>query len=110
MALTVRAHSVPHTRFHVRIPPMLKKYVKVFGSKKPSLAAMLAVKTSAVNLWNPLHTGEINPGFETQRRHHQKFKTGVSVDPQKGLMSFKLKRKSKRDALCDLSLHSVICL
>ena len=28
-------------------------------------------------------------GFETQRRHHQKFKTGVSVAPQKELMSSK---------------------
>ena len=28
-------------------------------------------------------------GFETQRRCHQKFKTGVSVAPQKGLMSSK---------------------
>ena len=29
-------------------------------------------------------------GFETQRRHHQKSKTGISVAPQKGLMSSKL--------------------
>ena len=28
--------------------------------------------------------------FETQRRHHQKSKTGVSVAPQKGLMSAKV--------------------
>ena len=28
-------------------------------------------------------------GFETQRRHHQKSKTGVSVAPQKGLVSSK---------------------
>ena len=28
-------------------------------------------------------------GFETQRRCHQKSKTGVSVAPQKGLMSSK---------------------
>ena len=28
-------------------------------------------------------------GFETQRRHRQKSKTGVSVVPQKGLMSSK---------------------
>ena len=28
-------------------------------------------------------------GFETQRRRHQKSKTGVSVAPQKGLMSSK---------------------
>ena len=35
-------------------------------------------------------------GFETQRRRHQKSKTGVSVAPQKGLMSNKnLKQKKK---------------
>ena len=28
-------------------------------------------------------------GFETQKRHHQKSKTGVSVAPEKGLMSSK---------------------
>ena len=28
-------------------------------------------------------------GFENQRRHHQKSKNGVLVDPQKGHMSFK---------------------
>ena len=30
-----------------------------------------------------------NSGFETQRRRHHKSKTGVSVAPQKGLMSSK---------------------
>ena len=34
-------------------------------------------------------------GFETQRRHHQKSKTGVSVAPQKGLMSSKNLEKKK---------------
>ena len=32
--------------------------------------------------------------FETQRRRHEKFKTGVSVAPQKGLMSSKNVLKS----------------
>ena len=32
----------------------------------------------------------IHPGFETQGRHHQKSKTGVSVASQKGLMSPKM--------------------
>ena len=33
-------------------------------------------------------------GFETQRRCHQKSKTGVSVAPQKGLMSSKKKKRN----------------
>ena len=39
----------------------------------------------------------IHSGFETQGRHHQKSKTGVSVVPEKGLMSSKyfFKKKSK---------------
>ena len=32
----------------------------------------------------------IHPGFRTQSRRHQKSKTGVSVAPQKELMSSKI--------------------
>ena len=65
-------------------------------------AAMLAAKRSAgvepeVNLREcvthmpPLNANKAaHSGFETQRRHHQKSKTGVSVAPQKGLMSSKI--------------------
>ena len=35
-------------------------------------------------------------GFETQRRRHQKSKTGVSVAPQKGLMASKKNLKKER--------------
>ena len=31
----------------------------------------------------------MHPGFETQGRRHQKSKTGISVAPQKGHVSFK---------------------
>ena len=59
---------------------------------------MLAITRSAdvtpeANLRNPLHiSGEahnqvIHHGLEIQGRHRQKFKSGVSVAPQKGLMS-----------------------
>ena len=46
-----------------------------------------------MNLWNPLSTNEkarkwgIHPGFETQDRCHQKSKVGVTVAPQKRLVS-----------------------
>ena len=63
-------------------------------------AAMLAITrsadvTSEVNLRNPLqisgevHKQVIHHGLETQGRHRQKFKSGVLVDPQKGLVSSK---------------------
>ena len=52
-------------------------------------------------------------GFETQRRHHQKFKTGVSVAPQKELMSSKILFKKQnifiileRDEVGSLTTHA----
>ena len=64
--------------------------------------AMLAVKRSEsvapeVNLREcvthnmpPLCVNKAaHTGFETQSRRHQKSKRGVSIAPQKGLMSFK---------------------
>ena len=55
-----------------------------------------------VNLRNSLHAGDkaskqgIHPGFETQGRHRQKSKTGVSVAPRKALMSSKNLKKNTR--------------
>ena len=40
-------------------------------------------------------------GFETQKRHHQKSKTGVSVAPQKWPMSFKNFKKKGEQWLLD---------
>ena len=39
--------------------------------------------------------------FETQRRHHQMSKTGVSLAPQKELMSSKILKKKFLKALTD---------
>ena len=75
--------------------------VQVRWSKKPGSVTILATKRSAgvtpeVNLRNPLHMGNeahkqgFHLGFEAQSRHSQKSKTGVSVAPQKKLMSFKI--------------------
>ena len=44
-----------------------------------------------------------HPGFETQGRHHQKSKTGVSVAPQKGLMS----SKNYNEFPLTLRLHNI---
>ena len=70
-------------------------HVQVQGSKWLSHHA----GHQEVNLRNPLHTGNkackqgIHHGFEAFGRHHQKSKTGVSVNSQKGLMSFKKFKK-----------------
>ena len=64
-------------------------------------AAMLAIKrlvgiAPEVNVRDPLHASgkaqqwEINPGFETQGLCNKKSKSGVSVAPQKGLLSFNI--------------------
>ena len=79
---TIRKHSRNHFE-------NVSKYVDEKGS-----AAMMASKRSAgvspeENLRILLYEGneaskqEIHPGFETQDRHYQKSKTGVSVAPQK---------------------------
>ena len=70
-------------------------------AEKIGLLAMLTAKRSAgvkpeVNLrehitCTPLSSANMaaHSGFEIQRRHQQKSKTGVSVPPTKGLMSSK---------------------
>ena len=52
----------------------------------------------------------IHPGFETQGRRHQKSKTGVSVAPQKGLVSYKffLKKKKKKKSIYPVLLTSSV--
>ena len=72
------------------------------------LAAMLAAKRSAgvapeVNLREcishtppPSTNKAAHSGFETQRRRHQKSKTGVSVAPKKDLSPPKIKKKLLR--------------
>ena len=66
-----------------------------------SLAALLAAKRSAGV------APEVNVrehGFGTRRRRHQKSQTGVSVAPQKGLMSYKKFKKRKRNDNLECSL------
>ena len=80
-----------------RASPMpARRYMEEIGS-----AAMLATNKSAgetlevnfrdyVTHTSPPSTSKAaHSGFETQRRHHQKSITGVSVVPQKGLLSSK---------------------
>ena len=74
---------------------------KVLVCGRDGLAAMLATKRSAgvtpeVNLMEcvthmplPSSNKAAHSVFETQKRHHKKCKTGVSVVPQKGFMSSK---------------------
>ena len=77
------------------------RYVKENG-----LAAILATKRSvgvvpevnprehATCMSLPSMNKAAHSGFETQRRHHQKSKTEVSVASQKGLMSSKNYKKN----------------
>ena len=75
------------------------RYVDQKGSAAMLTSIQSAGVTPEVNLI-ALHAGDkawkrgIHPGFETQRRHYQKSKTGVSVAPRKGLISSQnLKKK-----------------
>ena len=69
---------------------------------------MLVIKRSAgvaleMNLRNPSHVGQearkqgIHPGFGNQGRGQQKYETGVSVAPEKGLMSSKKNSAFSKD-------------
>ena len=82
-----------HDRSWFWAPPMLAhRYVE-----ENNMAAMLVTKRSAgitpkvkirqhvTHRPPPSANKAAHSGFETQKRHHQKSKTGVSVAPQKGL-------------------------
>ena len=84
------------------------------------LAAMLAAKrsaviTSKVNLRIPLHIGDeackngIHFDFETQGRCHQKSKIGVSIAPQKGLISSIFLKEKVSSIICAQSGISTKC-
>ena len=47
-------------------------------------------------------------GFETHRSHHQKSKTGVSVAPQKGLMSSKIFFKKSQELFYQISMYNLL--
>ena len=84
-------------------PPMLADTSAGTWIEKARLTSIQSAGvTPEVNLRNSLHAGDkarkwgIHSGFETQGRHHQNSKTGVSVAPWKGLMSSKIFKKRKR--------------
>ena len=52
----------------------------------------------------PSENKAAHSGFETQRRSHQKSKIGVSVAPEKGLLSSKILLIKKNENLCRLAL------
>ena len=87
-----------------------------------SLAAMLATKRSAcvapeLNLREcvthmplPRVNKAAHSGFETQKRYHQKSKTGVPVAPQKDLGPPKIKKKYSSFELMEKSQsYSKLC-
>ena len=81
-------------------------------------AAMVAAKRLAgvapeVNLREriscmptPSANKAVHSDFETQRRRHQKSKTGLSVAPQKGFMSSKNLKKKKKKKLTYHQIYS----
>ena len=94
-------HSIP-------ILSPINACMQVHGSKRLSCYAdcQETSRCPEANLNNPLDAGDkahkqrSHPGFETQGRHHQKSKTGVSVAPQKKLYSFSQRNQH----------HSLSCL
>ena len=103
-----RACGMDGCRFEPQTSTNACRHVCRYVVWKGSAAMLTSIQSAGVapevNLRNSLHAGNkthkqgIDPGFETQGRHHQKSKTGVSVAPRKGLMSSKnfFKKKEKK--------------
>ena len=67
--------------------------VAILAAKRSAgVAPEVHLKEYVTHLPLPSANKAAHSGFEAQRRHHKKSKRGVSVAPQKGLMSSKLKK------------------
>ena len=94
-----RACSMDGCRFELQTSTNACRHICRYMDRKGSAAMLTSIQSAGVipevNLRNSLHTGDkahnrgIHPGFETQGRHRQKSKTGVSVAPRKGLYVLK---------------------
>ena len=93
-----RAHvCLWHNGSEFQVPPICAhSYMEEIGSAAMLAAKGLAGVTPEVNFRECVtcmpptnNNNAAHSSFETQRRHHQKFKSRVSVAPQKGLMSSK---------------------
>ena len=104
-----------HDRSWFGAPPMLvHKYVDENG-----LAALLAAKRSAsvtpemshrecTSCMPPPSANQaVHSGFESQRRHCQKSKTGVSVAPQRTCVHQKFKIKNDAQYLCHINFYTL---
>ena len=76
------------------------KYVEEKGSvtmlasiRSPGVVPEVNLRESVTCMPLPSMSKAAHPGFETQKRCHQKSKTGVSVAPQKGTYVLKTKLK-----------------
>ena len=88
--------GVPHTRCWVRVSPMVAHMCTNIWIKKRLGCHAYYQEVSRCRKRGEAEESiaqykqGIHPGFKTQDRHHQKFKTGVSMVPQKASMSSKL--------------------
>ena len=77
---------VRYSRFTYPLPPLT---FLMFMLMSAGVAPIVNLKECRTYMPPPNASKAVQSGFETQRRHHQKSKTGVSVVPQKELMSSK---------------------
>ena len=56
------------------------------------VAPEMTLREHVTHMPPPSTNKATHSGFETQRKRHQKSKTGVLVAPQKGLMSSKIRK------------------
>ena len=85
----------------------VRKYVDENGSvakRSAGVAPEVNLRERVTRTPPPSSNKAAHSGFETQRRRYQKSKTGVSVAPQKGLLSSKFFFKKVRIRLPTLAL------
>ena len=70
---------------------------RIPSKRSAGVAPEVSLKECVTCMPPPSANKATHSGFETQRRRHQKSKTGVSVAPQKGLMSSKIFMKNRQD-------------
>ena len=86
---------------------MERKYAMLAPKRSAGVAPKVNLREHVTYMPPPSVNKAAHSGFETQRRHHQKSKTGVSMASQKGLMSSKNFKKEKEKCLKRVSFYLI---
>ena len=86
---------------------MERKYAMLAPKRSAGVAPEVNLREHVTYMPPPSVNKAAHSGFETQRRHHQKSKTGVSMASQKGLMSSKNFKKEEGKCFKRVSFYLI---